>query len=63
LVDVECGVVGSSIEGREYGLFCSDDILLTVLNLWESSFGEGEGDASNDVSVHFPRWLGSELVC
>ena len=27
-VDVECGVVGSSIEGREYGLFCRDDMLV-----------------------------------
>jgi hypothetical protein len=49
-VDVECGVVGSSMEGREYGRFCKDDIL--VKERWELSVSEG--DASNDVSVHFP---------
>lgn len=49
-MDVECGVVGSSMEGREYGRFCKDDIL--VKERWELSVSEG--DASNDVSVHFP---------
>lgn len=52
-MDVECGVVGSSMEGREYGRFCKDDILVKE-RWWKWELRVGEGDASNDVSVHSP---------